>query len=155
MWLATERIALAGAPARVGAVEHRVVLGLEVRRAFDRHRAADVDVGGVDLALGEAEMGEQVELRIGEVFRRDFQGVAAELLAERPLVERELDVERGRQRLFDLGDGLVVKALVPQRAVVDARRLAESAVADGVEPRSRRSGFRCSRARAALPAPRG
>ena len=125
-------IALAGAAARIGAVEHRVVLGLEVRRAFDRHRAADVDVGGVDLALGEAEMGEQVELRIGEVFGRDFQRVAAEFLAERPLVERELDVERGRQRLLDLGDGFVVKALLPQGGVVDAGRLAEIAVADGI-----------------------
>ena len=60
-------IALAGAAARIGAVEHRVVLGLEVRRALDRHRAADVDVGGVDLALGEAERGEQVEARVGEL----------------------------------------------------------------------------------------
>ena len=60
-------IALAGAAARIGAVEHRVVLGLQVRRALDRHGAADVDVGGLDLALGEADGGEQVELRIVEL----------------------------------------------------------------------------------------
>ena len=108
--------ALAGAPARVGAVEHRVVLGLEVRRALDRHRAADVHVRGVDLALRKAEMGEQVEFRIGEVFRRDFQNIAAEFFAQRPLVEHELDVERGRQRLFHLGDGLGVESLLLQRA---------------------------------------
>ena len=50
-------IALAGAPAWIGAVEHRQVLGLKMRRAFKRHRAADVDIGGVDLGLGEAEEG--------------------------------------------------------------------------------------------------
>ena len=63
-------IALAGAAARIGAVEHRIVLGLEVRRAFDRHGAADMDVGGLDLALGEAERGEEVEGRGGEIARR-------------------------------------------------------------------------------------
>ena len=48
-----------------------------MRRAFDRHGAADVDVGGLDLALGEAEMGEEVEARRGEIF-----GVDAELVAQ-------------------------------------------------------------------------
>ena len=95
-------IALAGAAARIGAVEHRIVLGLQVRRAFDRHRAADVDVGGLDLALGEAERGEQVEARVGELLGGDAERVAAEVLAQRPLVEGELDVEGGRQRLLDL-----------------------------------------------------
>ena len=70
-------IALAGAPARIGAVEHRVVLGLEVRRALDRHGAADVDVGGLDLALGEAERGEQVEARVGESRRRRCRALDA------------------------------------------------------------------------------
>ena len=69
-------IALAGAAARVGAVEHRIVLGLEVRRALDRHRAADMDVGGLDLALGEAEVREQVERRRGDHLGRDAELVA-------------------------------------------------------------------------------
>jgi hypothetical protein len=34
-----------------------------MRGAFHGHRAADVDVRRFDLALGEAEMGEQVEGR--------------------------------------------------------------------------------------------
>ena len=55
---------------------------------------------------------------------RNAELVAAEVFAERPLVEGELDVEGGRQRLLDLGDGLVGEALGLQRGVVDARRLA-------------------------------
>ena len=104
-------IALAGAAARIGAVEHRIVLGLQVRRAFDRHGAADMDVGGLDLALGEAERGEQVEGGRGEVLGRDAERVAAEVFAQRPFVEGELDVEGGRQRLLDLGDRFVGEAL--------------------------------------------
>ena len=57
-------VALADAPARIGAVEDRVMLGLEVRRAFERHRAADMDVGGLDLGLREAEEGQELEGRI-------------------------------------------------------------------------------------------
>ena len=64
--------------ARIGAVEHRIVLGLEVRRAFDRHRAADVDVGGLDLALGEAECGEQVEASARRASRPAMPSVVAQ-----------------------------------------------------------------------------
>ena len=148
-------IALAGAAARVGAVEHRVVLGLQVRRAFHRHRAADVDVGGFDLALGEAERGEQVESRGGELLGADAERVAAEVLAERPLVEGELDVEGRRQRLLDLGDGFVGEALGLQRRVVDGGRLRQRAVADRVGLDLGDLGFADSRACAALPARRG
>ena len=37
------------------------MLGPEVRRAFEGHRAAAIGVGGVDLGAREAECGEQVE----------------------------------------------------------------------------------------------
>ena len=148
-------VALAGAAARVGAVEHRIVRGLEVRRAFHRHRAADVHVRGLDLALGEADVRQQVERGRGEHVGRHAELVAQEVLAERPLVERELDVERGRQRLLDLGDRLVVEAFRPQGRVVDAGRLAERAVADRIGLDLGDLGFANSRARAALPAPRG
>ena len=59
--------ARAGPAARVGAIEHRQMLGLQMRRAFQRHRAAAIGVGGVDLRLGEAERGQEVEARLGEL----------------------------------------------------------------------------------------
>src|SRR5579885_2241377 len=123
---------LAGAAARVGAIEHRIVLGLEMRSAFDRHGAADVNIGGLDLAPGEAERGQQIEVRGGKLVGRNFQDVAAEILAERPLVEGELDVEGRRQCLLDLGDGLVGKAFGLEGGVVDRRRLRERAVSHGI-----------------------
>ena len=103
-----------------------------MRRAFHRHRAADVHVGGLDLALGEADRGEQVEIRRRDRFRRDVERVAQEVLAKGPLVEGELDVERGRQRLLDLGQGFVGEALGLQGGDVDAGRVGERAVADGI-----------------------
>ncbi len=51
---------------------------------------------------------------------------------KRPLVERELDVERARELRFHRGDRLVGEALGLQRRMVDAGRLAERAVADGI-----------------------
>ena len=103
-----------------------------MRRALDGHGAADVDVGGVDLALGEAEMREQVEARRGEVFGVDAELVAQEFGAQRPFVEDELDVEGGRQRLFHLLDRFRRKAFGLERGVVDRRRLAERAVTDRI-----------------------
>ena len=61
-----------------------------------------------------------------------LQRVAQEVLAKGPLVEGELDVERGRQRLFHLGQRFVGKTLGLQGGDVDARRVGERAVADGV-----------------------
>ena len=148
-------IALAGAPARIGAVEHGVVLGLQMRRALDRHGAADMDVGRLDLAPGEAEMREQVEARRGEIGRRDAELVAQKVGAQRPFVEDELDVEGGRQRLLHLLDRFGRKAFRLQRGVVDRRRLLRACRGRRHRPRSRRSRSRHSRARAAPPAPRG
>ena len=87
-------IALADLAAGIGAVEHRIVLGLEVRGAFHRHRAADVHVGGLDLALGEADGRQEVEAGGGDRFRADAELVADKILAKGPFVEGELDVER-------------------------------------------------------------
>src|SRR3546814_3648233 len=69
---------------------------LECGRTLQRHGAADVDVRGLDLGLGEAEEGQHVEAEIVERRLRDLQGVDAELLTQRPLVEGELDVEGAR-----------------------------------------------------------
>ena len=85
-----------------------------MRRAFERHRAADMDVGGLDLALGEAEAASRSKPGIGELLGR-CRASRAEVLAERPLVEDELDVEGGRQRLLDRRDLLVGEALALER----------------------------------------
>ena len=103
-----------------------------MRRAFHRHRAADVDIGGLDLALGEADRGEQVEARRGNGFGADAERVAHEVLAKRPFVEGEFDVERGRQRLLHLGDRFVGEALGLQGGHVDAGGVGQRAVADGI-----------------------
>ena len=49
-------------------------------------------------ALREAEEGQELEGRVGELLGRDAERVAQEILAERPAVEDELDVEGGLQR---------------------------------------------------------
>ena len=105
--------------------------------------------------LVKPRCGEQVERRRGELLGVDAELVAQNVLAERPLVEGELDVEGGRQRLLDLGDRLVGEALGLQRRVVDAGRLAERAVADRIGLDLGDLGSRDSRARAAPPARRG
>ena len=64
------QVALALAAARVGAIEHRQMLVLEVRCAFQRHGAADMLVGRVDILLREAQMREEVEARVIELLRR-------------------------------------------------------------------------------------
>ncbi len=103
-----------------------------MRRALERHGAADMDVRGLDVGLREAEEGQDLERRIGELLGRDAERVAQEVLAERPAVEHELDVEGGLEVLLDRRDLLVGEAARFERRDVDRRRLAERAVADRI-----------------------
>ena len=78
------------------------MLGLQMRRAFERHGAADENIGGLDLGAGKAEMRQKIEVLILELFRRNFQRVGQEFRAERPFVEDEFDVEGGAEQSLDL-----------------------------------------------------
>ena len=98
------------------------MLGLQVRRAFEGHRPAAPGVGGVDLGPAEAERRQQVEARVVERGRRDAERLDAEGFAQRPFVERELDVERGGERGLGSGQRAVVEALGAQALVVDRGR---------------------------------
>jgi len=52
-------IALADAAARIGAIKHGIMFKLQMRRAFKRHRTADMNIGRFDVSLREAERGEK------------------------------------------------------------------------------------------------
>ncbi len=81
--------------------------------------------------LREAEEGQQVEVHVAELLGGDAERFE-EIGAQRPLVEDELDVEGGLGRGVERGDLVVGEALGAQRRRVDAGRLVEVAVADGV-----------------------
>ena len=124
-------VALAEAPAGVRAIEHRIVLELEVRRAFQRHRAADMDVRGLDVLLREAEEGQELEGHVRELGIGHAESLHR-LIAEGPAVEGELDVEGRGEGLLELLQHLVGETLGLQRGVVDARRLPDRPVTDGI-----------------------
>ena len=125
-------IAPAGAPARIGAIEHLVMLDLEMRRALQGHGAADMDVRRLDLGFGIAEEGQQVEARIVELFGRHFQRAGEEIGAERPSVEDEFDVEGAGERLLQRLDLLVGEAARLQARDIDAGRLRQARMADRI-----------------------
>ena len=103
-----------------------------MRRALQGHRAADVDVGGLDLGLGEAEPGRAGRSRVVQLLGGNLQRLRQEIRAQVPFVEDELDVEGARERLFKLCDNRVGEALGAQGRDVDAGRRRERGVADGV-----------------------
>ena len=121
-------ITLAGATAGVGAIEDRVMLHLQMGRAFQSHGAADVNVRRLDLRLGEAEEGQQLEAGIIQLLGGHLEGARQEVRAQRPLVEHELDVEGAGEGAFQRFQLLVGEATGPQARVVDARRLAHGGV---------------------------
>ncbi len=97
------------------------MLGLQVRRAFKRHGAADMKVRRVDLGLARSpsilSMSKSGASSAASV---EAQRLGAEVLAQRPFVEHEADVEGRFQRGLDGGDLLVAEALVHKRVVAQA-----------------------------------
>ena len=85
---------------------------LQVRGAFERHRPADILVGRLDLGFREAEAREEVEAgRVHSTPRCSFRTLGAEILAERPAVEDELDLEGAGEASLDVHELLVGEAL--------------------------------------------
>ena len=125
---------LAFLAARVGAVEDRIVLFLQMRRTFQRHGSANVVIGCVDIRTGKAQMPQQIEGRIVQLGRRDAQNAGAEILTQCPLVEDEPDVEGAFQRGVHLCQFIRAKAVTGQRGMVDPRRVADGAVTNRIGP---------------------
>ena len=118
--------------AGVGAVEDVVVIFGKVRRTLQRHRSADMVVRVLDVLAAVAEVAQQIEGRVVQLFGRDAQGFLAEFLAQRPLVEDKADVESAGKCRFDLVQFLRAEAVADQRGVVDPRRVPDGAMTDGV-----------------------
>ena len=111
--------ALADAPAGIGAIEYRQMLRLQIGRAFQGHGAADIEIGGIHIGLGETQRLQHVEISCVHLGRIELQHVAAELFAQGPFVEDEADVEGRFQRRLDLPDLLLAEALGPQGVQVE------------------------------------
>ena len=108
------------------------MLVLQARRAFQRHGAADMDVGLVDVGLGEAEAAQQVEAVVVELLVGDLEHRLAEVFAQGPLVEDELDVEGRGQARLDLLDLGIAEALGAQLRMVQGGRVLQRAMAHGI-----------------------
>ena len=90
------------------------MLVFEVRRAFERHTAADMRRGFLDLLRREAKpVAQQGEVPVVELLVGQAELVFAELFAENELIEDERQLEGAREHGFDAGDGFVVEALWP------------------------------------------
>ena len=126
------QIALADAPARIGTVEDRKMLVLEVRGPFQGHRTTDMDVGNVDFLFGETESGEHVKARIVQLLVRETQCLLAEILAQGPFVKGELDVKRAFKTSLDSGDLLIRQALALERVVADGVAACQRAAANRI-----------------------
>ena len=132
MWLLVERQRLPRRPHGLAQSNTGRCWSFRVRRALDGHGAAAEQVRRLVLRPAEADLGQEVELEIGEPRLAHAEHVAAEVVAERVGVERVADVERARQRALEALQHLGREALRGERLVVDLGRADQRAAADRV-----------------------
>ena len=153
MWLSTDRKRLPLRPQGLAQSKTGRCSVVEVRRAFERHGAADVLVGGLDVLLARSR-----GARAGRSPARSSFSAGTFSVPVRnssPSVQRLNTNEMSNavlQRVVELLQRLVGEALGLERGVVDGGRLRQRAVADGVGLDLGDLGLARSRARAG---PRG
>ena len=76
-------IPLTDPAAAIGAIEDRKVLGFEMRRAFHRHGAAAIIIGGGDFFLRESQCFQHVEVGFSQLRIGQSQFLPAEVLTQR------------------------------------------------------------------------
>ena len=104
-----------------------------MRRAFHRHRAADVDVGGLDLALGEADRRRAGRSSARQSLPAPMPSVSRMKSSPKVhLLKANLMSNAVGSAVFHLGDRFVGEAFGLQGRDVDAGRVGERAVADGI-----------------------
>src|SRR6185437_5307637 len=86
--------ALSDSTAPIGTVEYREVFGLQIRRAFHRHRPATEIVCGGDLFSRKPERLQHVEVRSIQLSLGQTKFFDEEHLSHCNLVEGELNFER-------------------------------------------------------------
>ena len=112
--------ALAERTAAVRAVKDREMLVLQVRRAFDRLRAANGAVDHIDLRPGESQCTKSVERHVGLGRSRVNATSGENADGHRPRAEREGDFEHGRQRILN-GHQLLVRETLGKQEVAESR----------------------------------
>src|SRR5208283_1852876 len=122
----------AAPPAGASAIEHRVVLWFQMQRTLDRHGAADVTVGGVDLSTGKAKRRQKIKFRVLKGFSRNLEGFGQKLRAKRPFVENEFDVEGALQPILDFADFYLGESFAAEAFVIDVGSAAKAPMACGV-----------------------
>ena len=132
IWLEVARKRLPSRPQGLAQSNTGEMLVFQARRALDGHGAAAIEVRRFVLGLGKADLRQEVELEIGELFFRDPEHVPAEILAERVGVERVFDVEGARQLLLEPLQDLRREALGLERLVIDLRCVLQGAAADRI-----------------------
>ena len=115
--------------AGVGAVEHRKMLGTDVRGILKRHRAAHELVGLLDLLVGKSQMPQEIEGRVLDFLPRHPKPFPAEIRTHRTGVDQEGDVKGSTGVGFDLADLLLPESKFGERSVIDVRGPLQRAVA--------------------------
>ncbi len=119
-------------PAAVRTVKDLHVLGLQVRRTLDRHRAANVLIGGFNIFGAEAHAREHVEVKVVQLRIGETKHIAAEVIPEAEAVEGKLELECRAQRGFDRLQLLIIEAARAQAVVIDTGRVRKRTRADSV-----------------------
>ena len=124
--------ALAAFAAWARAIEDGKMLGLEARRAFERHRSADILVRGFDLGLREADCGSRSKpgafIASGVSFRLALQKSSPSVhLLNTNLMSKALARPASTLAIFS-----GVKPFARKRLMIDVRRIGERAAAHGV-----------------------
>src|SRR5690606_8221669 len=126
------KITLTDLTAWIGAIEHSVMLFLKERRTFQCHSTANMNIGCINILTRKSERWQHFKRKIVELLIRELQNFFAEIFAQRPFIEGELDIKSTLESSIQRFNFLISKALSLQRSRIDTRSLIEVAVTNRI-----------------------
>ena len=112
-------ISLTDPAAAIGTIEDRKVLGFEMWGSFHRHGAAAIIIGSGDFFLCEPERFQHVEVGFIQLCVGQSQLLPAEVLTQRILIKRKLNLEGLGQTAFHSRECGIVEPLLSQGLMVN------------------------------------
>lgn len=117
---------------RIGEIEKGIMLLIKERRELKSNREEKMDIGRLDIIIGEEKKRKNLKREIVEMIIGKIKKIIEKILEKSKFVEREIDIEGDIERRIKGLDIIVGKEIRIKRRRIEERRMIEIEMEEGI-----------------------
>lgn len=117
---------------RIGEIEKGIMLLIKERRELKSNREEKMDIGRLDIIIGEEKKRKKLKREIVEMIIGKIKKIIEKILEKSKFVEREIDIEGDIERRIKGLDIIVGKEIRIKRRRIEERRMIEIEMEEGI-----------------------